>query len=192
MAGKGEETRVRILDEAVRLASRDGLEGLSIGTLATALNLSKSGLFAHFGSREALQIAVLDHAAERFRRRAQGLRELPPGPDRLRFLLRVTLDWIDDPELPGGCPISGACIEFDDREGPVRERLLELQQVSQGQTLGILEAFATQGQDCDQLAFEYRGIALAYHHAARVLRDPRARQWAEGALEALITRATSA
>lgn len=191
MAGKGEETRVRILDEAVRLASRDGLEGLSIGTLATALNLSKSGLFAHFGSREALQIAVLDHAAERFRRRAQGLRELLPGPDRLRFLLRVTQDWIDDPELPGGCPISGACIEFDDREGPVRERLLELQQDSQRQAIGIFETFATQGQDHEQLAFEYRGIALAYHHAARVLRDPRARQWAERALEALIRRASS-
>jgi len=192
LAGRGEETRVRILDEAVRIASRDGLEGLSIGLLASALGLSKSGLFAHFGSREALQVAVLDHAAERFRRRAWPLRELPPGPERLRFLLRTTLDWIDDPELPGGCPISGACIEFDDREGPVRERLLELQQFSRSQTVELFEAFTIQGQDREQLAFEYRGIALAYHHAARVLRDPRARQWAEGALEALITRATSA
>lgn len=174
----------------MRIASREGLEGLSIGSLATALELSKSGLFAHFGSREALQIAVLDHAAERFRGRAKPVRELPQGPERLRFLLRVTMDWIDDPELPGGCPISGACIEFDDREGPVRERLLQLQRRSHDQTVELFEGFAAQDQDRDLLAFEYRGIALAYHHAARVLRAPQARVWAERALEALIARAS--
>lgn len=192
LAAKGELTRTRILDEAVRIASRDGLEGLSIGTLATALELSKSGLFAHFGSREALQVAVLEHAGARFHARACELADAPQGPERLRALLRISMDWIDDPELPGGCPIAGACIEFDDREGPVRERLLEMQEASRRRTVELFAAFAAPGQDLEQLAFEFRALTMAYHHASRVLRDPRARAWAQQALEALLVRASAA
>ena len=189
MAEKGDSTRARILDEAMRIASRDGLEGLSIGTLASALDLSKSGLFAHFGSKEALQVAVLEHAAARVAERLAPVRQLPPGPERLRFTLRTSLDWIDDPALPGGCPITGACIEFDDREGRVREVLLQLQRNQQRRSAELFDAFAAPTLDRDQLAFEFRAIGLAYHHASRVLRDPRARSWALAALEALIDRA---
>jgi len=192
LAGKGELTRVRILDEAVRIASRDGLEGLSIGTLAAALELSKSGLFAHFGSKEALQVAVLQHAAERFRSRAKRVTEAAPGPERLRLQLQVSMDWIDDPELPGGCPIAGACIEFDDQEGPVREYLVQMQEFSHRQTAQLFEGVAGPAQDQDQLAFEFKAIVMAYHHASRVLRDSRSRTWAERALEALIVRASTA
>jgi AcrR family transcriptional regulator len=189
LAEKGDSTRARILDEAMRIASRDGLEGLSIGSLAGALDLSKSGLFAHFGSKEALQVAVLEHAAARVGERLAPMRQLPAGPERLRFMLRTTLDWIDDPALPGGCPITGACIEFDDREGRVRDLLLKLQRNTQQRCAEQFEAFADPARDRDQLAFEFRAIALGYHHAARVLRDERARAWALAALEALIERA---
>ena len=189
MAEKGDSTRARILDEAMRIASRDGLEGLSIGILAGALDLSKSGLFAHFGSKEALQVAVLEHAAARFAERLEPLRHLPAGPERLRFLLDTSLDWIDDPELPGGCPITGACIEFDDREGRVRELLLMLQRTSQQRYAELFDAFADPSRDRQQLAFEFRAITLGYHHAARVLRDERARTWARAALESLIEKA---
>ena len=189
MAEKGEATRGRILEEAVRIASRDGLAGLSIGVLATAMDMSKSGLFAHFGSKEALQIATLEHAAARVRERTGPAGQLPPGPDRLRFLFRAIQGWIDDPGLPGGCPITGACIEFDDRDGPVREALVALQRHSTERAMELFAAFADPSRDLAQLAFEFRAICLAYHHAARMLREPRAGDWARNALESLIGKA---
>jgi len=189
LAEKGDSTRARILDEAMRIASRDGLEGLSIGALAAALPMSKSGLFAHFGSKSALQVATLEHAAQTVRERAAPGARLAPGPERLRFILRTIMAWIDDPGLPGGCPITGACVEFDDREGPVRETLLRLQRDTQRRAAESFAAFAHPSQDPDQLAFEFRAITLAYHHASRLLREERAGDWARRALEALIARA---
>ena len=189
MADKGETTRARILDEAVRLARRDGLEGLSIGTLAAALAMSKSGLFAHFGSREALQVATLERAAELVRARVAPPADLPPGPGQLRHQLRAIEDWIDDPELPGGCPITGACVEFDDRDGPVRETLERIQRHTHQRAAELFDAFAHPSWDRDQLAFQLRAICLGYHHASRMLRDPRARAWAGSALEALLAAA---
>jgi AcrR family transcriptional regulator len=189
LAERGDSTRARILDEGLRLASRDGLEGLSIGALAGALGLSKSGLFAHFGSKEALQVAVLEHAAGRVQARVAPAAGIAPGPERLRFLFRASLDWIDDPERPGGCPITGACIEFDDREGPVREALERLQRGTQERIAEQFDAFRHPGRDREQLAFEYRGLTLAYHHAARMLRAGKARAWALAGLEELIARA---
>jgi AcrR family transcriptional regulator len=189
LAEKGDGTRARILDEALRLASRDGLEGLTIGGLAAALDLSKSGLFAHFGSKEALQIAVLEHAADRLRELCAPAKGLPAGPERLRFLFQVSLDWIDDPQRPGGCPITGACFEFDDRDGPVRQALIRLQRNGQERAVEGFDAFAHPSRDRHQLAFEFRAITLGYHHASRVLREPRAREWARNALESLIEKA---
>ena len=189
MADKGESTRTRILDEAVRIASRDGLGGLSIGVLAGALAMSKSGLFAHFGSKEALQVATLEHAAGQVRELARAGRQLPPGPERLRALFQAILGWIDDPARPGGCPITGACIEFDDREGPVRAALERLQWLSHRGAAQLFDGFRAASRDRDQLAFEFRSICLGYHHAARMLRAPEARSWAQAALEALIAKA---
>jgi AcrR family transcriptional regulator len=183
------EPRETSLDEAVRLASRDGLEGLSIGTLATALAMSKSGLFAHFGSREALQVATLERAAERVGARVTPPPDLPPGPEQLRYHLRAIQDWIDDPDLPGGCPISGACVEFDDRDGPVRETLERLQRHTHQRLAELFDAFADPCWDRDQLAFQFRSICLGYHHASRMLREPRAREWAGNALESLLAAA---
>jgi AcrR family transcriptional regulator len=190
-ADKGGATRARILDTAVRLASRDGLEGLTIGTLAEALAMSKSGLFAHFGSKDALQVATLEHAAAMVAARAAAAAQGEPGPDRLRRLLEGIMDWIDDPDLPGGCPITGACIEFDDREGPVREALERLQRGTHERAAKQMDTFRHPSRDRDQLAFEFRAICLAYHHAARMLREPRARDWARTAVEGLIERAMS-
>ena len=187
--GKGAVTRERILDEAMRIASRDGLGGLSAGGLATALGLSKSGLFAHFGSMEALQVAVLGHTLARFRERMGPVDAAAPGREKLRAQLQVTLDWVDDPALPGGCPIVGACFELDDREGAPREALVARQAALQDWTVKQFRAFAAPGADPEQLTFEYRAIALAYHHASRVLRDPGARDRVWKAFAALLARA---
>ncbi|HTP28146.1 MAG TPA: TetR/AcrR family transcriptional regulator [Anaeromyxobacteraceae bacterium] len=188
---KGETTRTRILDEAVRLASRDGLQGLSIGGLAAALSLSKSGLFAHFGSKEALQVAVLEHAGARFRRLVLApLSDIPAGRERLRTLLQGSLDWMDDPEFKGGCPIFAACFELDDREGAARDALVARQHGMKKFLVGLFGEVAGPGADLEQAAFEFRAITLAYHFATRVLRDPSARTRTWKAFEALLERVT--
>lgn len=188
--GKGVETRSRILDEAMRIASRDGIEGLTIGGLAKALSLSKSGLFTHFGSKEALQVAVLEHTSSRFvafvQPRVEGLQ---PGPAWLQAWFSGWLDWIDNPELPGGCPVLAAAFELDDKEGPPRDFLVERQLGVQRALIAAFKAVAAPRADLEQLAFEFRGITLGYHFMARVMRDPRARERADHAFQELLRRA---
>src|SRR5688572_27760940 len=125
---KGARTKSAILDRATGLASQVGLTGLTIGVLADELRLSKSGLFAHFRSKETLQIDVLNHAADRFREVVvrPALQE-PRGAPRIRALFERWLAWGRDSALPGGCVFVAATAELDDRPGPVRERLVELQ-----------------------------------------------------------------
>jgi len=119
---KGARTRASILDRAVDLASVEGLEGLTIGRLATELRMSKSGLFAHFGSKQELQLATIGAAAERFRvaviEPAQGL---PDGAPRLRAMAERYLDRLED--YSGGCFWSATSAEYDDRPGPVRDTI---------------------------------------------------------------------
>jgi AcrR family transcriptional regulator len=189
--GKGTTTRTRILDEAMKIASRDGLGGLTIGGLARALSLSKSGLFIHFGSKEALEVAVLEHTWTRFREFVRP-RLAASGPGLIRSLFAGWLDWIDNPDLPGGCPILAAAFELDDREGAPREFLVDRQKASQRNLALAFQAVAAPGRDLDQLVFELRAITLAYHYMTRVMRDPRARERAERAFESLLLRAGAA
>jgi len=178
----------------VRLASRDGLDGLTIGTLADATGLSKSGLFAHFGSREDLQLAVLAHGealfADKVLKPALGV---PRGVPRLRALFSNWLDWTDSCELPGGCVMLGAAAEFDDRPGPVREALVRGQRawievLKKAVRLALEEGHLRPDTDVEQLVFECFGIALSFHHFRRLLGDARARRKALAAHEALIAR----
>src|SRR5262245_18016589 len=120
---KGESTRNLILNEAVAFASRVGLEGLSIGSLAGRLDMSKSGLFAHFGSKEELQLLTLKQAQTLFRERVfSPALEEPRGLPRLRALFSNWLAWVEqNDELPGGCLMLAASAEYDDRPGPVRD-----------------------------------------------------------------------
>src|SRR5262245_53745717 len=129
---KGDRTRARILDEAVELASVQGLGALTLGPLAERLGLSKSGLFAHFRSKEALQIETLERAAELFRAEVtEPIRAVPDRADRLRIFFARWIAWLEDSGLSGGCPILAAAVEFDDVPGPVHDtaarRLGELQ-----------------------------------------------------------------
>src|SRR5206468_5300187 len=125
---KGERTHTAILDRATGLASQLGLTGLTIGALADDLRLSKSGLFAHFQSKEALQIAVLDHAAQRFAETVVRPALLEPrGVPRMQALFDRWVAWERDEALPGGCIFVAATAELDDRPGPARDRLVALQ-----------------------------------------------------------------
>lgn len=169
VTAKGAATHEAILDRAYAIACAGGLEGLSIAPLAQAVGMSKSGVFAHFGSREGLQLAVLDSAAERFGTAVLiAALSQPRGLPRLRAIMRNWFDWVRG--SAGGCVLLGAATEFDDRRGPVRDRVLandrrwraELQRtIQQAVDAGHLRA-----GDSGQYVFELFAIALAVHHDA--------------------------
>lgn len=174
---KGEQTRAAILDVALELASRNGLEGLTIGLLADRMNMSKSGVFAHFGSREDLQMEVLKLYHHRFEqevffpsvKEARGLPRLESM--FARWVKRVSV------EIASGCIYISGAVEYDDRPGPIREALVAMVRAWQGALLravqqsidvGALQA----GTDPNQLVYEMYGLILALHHDARFLRVP--------------------
>lgn len=175
--GKGQDTRREILEHAVGLASQVGLEGLSIGRLADDLQLSKSGLFAHFRSKEALQIAVLQHAADRFVDAVvRPALASPRGEPRLRALFARWLDWGRGRALPGGCLFVAAATELDDKTGPVRDQLVRTQKewltfIAGAVRLGVAEGHFRKDSDARQVAHDLYGIMLAWNHAARLLGD---------------------
>jgi AcrR family transcriptional regulator len=189
---KGDATRAAILERGVRLATQTGLEGLSIGRLATELGLSKSGLFAHFRSKEALQIQVLDASAERFVQEVvrPALRE-PRGEPRLRAIFERWLAWTQTNSGPGGCLFVAAAAELDDRPGAVRERLVALQKgwleiLATVYRTGVEERQFRRDVEPDQFAYDLYSVMLGFHHAARLLRDPKADARANAAFERLI------
>ena len=192
---KGELTHQVILERATALASRVGLEGLTIGALATELKLSKSGLFAHFHSQAALQLQLLEHGAAVFVERVirPALAE-PRGQPRMRALFERWLDWTQSSPLPGGCLFVQAAVELDDRPGPVRDRLVQFQQewlgvIATSMKHGIAAGAFQTAADPEQFAHDMYGVMLAYHHAARLLRDPRAETRARRAFDALLKTA---
>jgi AcrR family transcriptional regulator len=189
---KGEETRSRILGRALELASGVGIEGLTLGALASSLELSKSGLFAHFRSREALQIAVLEAAAERFRAFViEPALRVPRGEPRLRALVGRWLEWGHASCMPGGCVFVSAAVELDDRPGPVRDALVETQKLWQGILAdavrgGVEEGHFTRSTSPEQVAFELNAMMLGLHFQSRLLQDPAALDRLRTAFERLM------
>ncbi len=188
---KGEQTRTLILNEAVALASQVGLEGLSIGSLADRLAMSKSGLFAHFGSKEDLQLLTLKQAQALFFEEvfAPALKQTR-GLPRLRALFSNWLQWVKR-DLPGGCLILAASAEYDDRPGAVRDLLVAGQRELRGAIAKAIRIAIDEGHlephtDPWQLTFELFGIVLATHHDFRLLGDARALERAGTALGRLI------
>ncbi len=190
--GKGDETRSSILDTALAMASRVGLEGLSFGELARQVGLSKSGLFAHFESKEQLQLAVMQRAVERFVEVviAPALRQ-PRGEPRVRALYTNWFRWAKASDLPGGCLFIAAASELDDRPGPVRDLLVSAQRdwlgvLAQAARIASEEGHFRSDLDPEQLAWQLDSIILAYHHTARLLRATDAELRANNAFEALL------
>jgi AcrR family transcriptional regulator len=192
---KGEKTRAAILDEALRLASAVGLEGLTLGRLAEELELSKSGLFAHFESKENLQLGVIDRAAERFAQVVviPALAE-PAGERRLRTLFERWLEWPKRVRQPGGCIWVAASSELDDRPGAARDRLVALWREWLATVARVIRSGQAAGEfrpdvDPEQLAFEMNGIGLIWHLDSRLLGDARALERARAAFEKLVESA---
>ncbi len=188
---KGELTRAAILDVALDLASRDGLEGLTIGLLADRMNMSKSGVFAHFGSREDLQIEVLKLYHQHFEqevfypsmKEARGLPRL--NAMFALWIKRVTV------EIASGCIYISGAVEYDDRPGPIREELVGMvlawqdalrRCVRQACEMGHLRA----DTDPEQLVYEMYGLVLALHHDARFIKRPGSVDRAQTGFERLL------
>ncbi|MFO1266163.1 MAG: TetR/AcrR family transcriptional regulator [Rubrivivax sp.] len=176
-AQKGQQTRAAILDAALGLASQMGLEGLSIGALAEVMQMSKSGVFAHFGSREELQISVIREYHARFEeevffpaiREARGLPRLEALFER--WIRRVSF------ELDSGCIYISGAVEFDDRPGPVRDALATMVRTWHAALDRAIRAAVEAGHlrpdtDAEQMLFEIHGLILALHHDSRFLRNP--------------------
>ncbi|MYN06960.1 TetR/AcrR family transcriptional regulator [Pseudoduganella aquatica] len=174
---KGELTRAAILDMALELASRDGLEGLTIGLLADKMNMSKSGVFAHFGSREDLQLEVLKLYHHRFEQEVffPSIKE-PRGLPRLRAMFARWITRVSE-EIASGCIYISGAVEYDDRPGPIREELVTMVSAWQNALLRCVQQATETGdlkQDTDaaQLVYEMYGLILAVHHDARFMRTP--------------------
>lgn len=189
---KGATTRDRIVEWALTTASVSGLGQLTVGTLAKQLRLSKSGLFAHFGSKEQLQIAVLEEAAQRFIEFAvRPAFAQPRGERRVRALFENYLAWTKIDDLPGGCVFITAAVEFDDQPGPVRDAVV----AAQSEWSRTLERSAQIAKDVGEFradldtgtfAFELQGIIYSLHHYRQLLRDPKWEIRARNAFERLI------
>jgi len=190
---KGQQTKLAIIDAALGLAAQIGLEGLSIGVLAEVTHMSKSGVFAHFGSREELQISVVREYFHRFEQEVfyPALRE-PRGLPRLRALFANWMKLVAV-EIQSGCIFISGAADFDDRPGPVRDALASSvktwlgavhRAVVQAKEEGHLSADAEERQ----IAFEIHGLILALHYEARFLKNPGSVERANQGFEYILAR----
>ena len=175
------------------VASVDGLEGLTIGRLASELRMSKSGVIGHFGSKEALQLDALDAAIAVFRREVwEPVADEEPGLPRLRAICASWLDYMERDHFPGGCFLTAAATEFDGREGPVQAAT----RAAWARWLAVLETDAEQGRQAGDLpadtdpagiAFELNSIAIGLNHARQLHGDPAAAGHARRAVERVLS-----
>ncbi len=188
-------TRERILHQGLALMSQSGLAGVTLGVLADQVGMSKSGLFAHFRSKEDVQIELLSHMAE-----FAAVHVLEPsmtareGLPRLHALVRNWFGWAQRAGLPGGCPVAAGLFEFDDIEGRVRNKILEMEAQWRVLLTELVQRAVDLGHfrhdlDVDQFVWELCGIYLGHHAAHRFLRSGDADKRAQTAVQALVDRA---
>ncbi len=195
---KGEATREAVIGVALSHAAEVGLTGISLGVLAGRARLSKSGLFAHFRSKEALQLAVLEEAIRRFGETVVSpALSKPRGEPRLGALFRNYLGWIRGNKGGSGCIFQSLSEEYDDRPGPVRERLVRAlfewrAALSRAAAQGVEEGHFRAGVEPDQLAYELVGIAKVFQESYKLLADPGAQDRALRAFERLMAEARAA
>ena len=195
-ATKGEETRAQILAAAVEQASARGFESLTIGSLAERTGLSKSGLFAHFGSKLDLQVAALDEAARQFTEQVfLPALKAPRGLKRLRALFENWITWPQRAKLPGGCPIDAATREYDHHPGPMRDAVIERQRLLDRELAKTVQLAIDTGElaadtDPSELAFSLLGIVLVFYRSALSLGTAEATRRARTAFDRLLLQYT--
>jgi AcrR family transcriptional regulator len=188
-------TRERILREGLALMSESGLSGVTLGVLADQVGMSKSGLFAHFRSKEDVQIELLTHMADfAMEHVVRPSMTASEGLPRLRALVRNWFGWAQRAGLPGGCPVAAGLFEFDDIEGRVRNKILEMEGAFRSMLIELVQRAVEHGHlrrdlDVDQFVWELCGIYLGHHAAHRFLRAADADSRAQTAFQALVDRA---
>lgn len=194
--GKGTLTRERIIGRAVELASVEGLNGLTLGRLADGIGMSKSGLFAHFRSKEELQRSVLETTIASFREFVyEPAAAEPRGEPRLRRLFERWLAWMNErEETPGGCLLMQASVELDDQPGPLRDLLAQALRDWRATLIAFARGGITAGHFRTELdpalfAFQLEAIIRGAAHDSRLLRDPLALTHARAAFESLLSAA---
>jgi AcrR family transcriptional regulator len=187
-------TRERILASGLAVMSRYGLGGITLGVLADRVGMSKSGLFAHFKSKEEVQIDLLDYSVRYGHPYiVEPAMKAPEGLPRLRAVVLNWFGWAPRSGRPGGCPIAAGMFEFDDVEGPVRDKIAELEAAWRGFLCDLTRRAVELGHlrrdlAVDQFAWELGGIYLAHHVSQRFLRSQESERQATTAFEALIER----
>ncbi len=173
---KGQQTRAVLLDAGLSLASQLGLEGISIGALAEMVGMSKSGVFAHFGSREDLQIAIVDEYYQRFEKEVflPALQQ-PRGLPRVRAMFESWIHRVATEEVQSGCIFISGAVDFDDREGPVHDALQQaigtwLTALERAIQQAVEEGHLRSDTDAHQMVFEVHGLILSAHYEVRFLR----------------------
>lgn len=191
---KGEMTRSAIVEAALQAASRGGLEGLTIGTLADSMQMSKSGVFAHFGSREELQLAVLKAYVQRFV--DEVLRPSVTKPRGLPRLEAILERWVSflAREMTRGCIMIAGAVEYDDVPGPLRDEMVAIIAGWKRELIKAIRQAVSAGHlkpnvDAQQLVFEIYGLMLAMHQDARLLRSPDSAKRARAGLRRLVDAA---
>ena len=194
---QGEDTRRNILKLAVDVASRRGLDALSIGELAKELGMSKSGLFAHFGSKEDLQIATIDAATHMFGNAIiKPAYESPVGLTRLAALLEGYIRYLEESVFSGGCFFSAAAAEFDDQPGRVRDRIAEIMRVwadklEQEARLAMEAGQLKPSVDPRQLIFELEALTHHANFGRRLMADKQAFSRARNAIYERLSNAST-
>ena len=196
MVSKGKATRDQILRQATDLASVGGLEGLTIGALASHTGMSKSGLFAHFGSKEALQVAVLEAVRSEFIFKVVSPARRFSGRRRIETLFGNWLAWASTNGYVGGCPFIAAAVEWDDREGPVRDAVYDALRLYQSYLARAAQQAIDAGEfrgdlDPDQFAYDLYAIELGFHNGYRLMRQSDAGAWTRAAFVRLVTDAAA-
>jgi AcrR family transcriptional regulator len=188
-------TREKILEQGLALMSQSGLSGVTLGVLADQVGMSKSGLFAHFRSKEEVQIGLLQHMAEFAAARVVApAMKMEEGLPRLKALVANWFGWTRRAGLPGGCPVAAGLFEFDDIQGPVRDKILEMESEWRGLLTRLVRQAVDYGHlrrdlDLDQFVWELCGIYLSHHAAYRFLHSADADRRAQTAFKALLERA---
>jgi AcrR family transcriptional regulator len=190
---KGQQTKAAIVDVALGLATQMGLEGLTIGAVAEMAGMSKSGVFAHFGSREELQISVIREYHHRFEQEVFfPVLQHPRGLARLRALFA---NWMQrtSAEIDSGCIYISGAVEFDDRPGPVRDALASsvqtwMKALDRAVRMSVDQGELAQDTDPTQVCFEIHGLILASHYEARFLKTQNALAQAQRSFEQILLR----
>jgi AcrR family transcriptional regulator len=194
MPKKQTNTSEKLLQFGLGLMSQEGLSGVTLGRLAQQAGISKSGVFAHFSSKNDVELALLDYAAQFVTPRVlDPTFRAAPGLARVQALVDNWFGWAGRAGLPGGCPIAAAMFELDDVESPVRNKVFEMQDTWTRMLLSIVREAVELGElradlDIEQFVFELSGIYLNHHVTSRFVRHPDADQFAHRAVQSLVAR----